>query len=119
VNPWRLKIFDEVTMSSKHDYQLDAEPDISGAANRHIWYYFIALGVMLAVTLIGLTIMYRFELDYEKTAKVGHVDTQEARDYVDLSESYIKGKRGLFEGKRHVPIDDAMARFLTDVRQGQ
>lgn len=102
-----------------HDYHIGAEADLSGKVNRHIWYYFIALGIMLSVTIIGLTIMYRFELDYEKKEKVGLVDTAESIEQMNLSQSYLSGKKGLFEGKEHVAIDEAIKQFVVNARRPQ
>lgn len=100
-----------------NDYQIGAEPDVSGKVNRHIWYYFIGLGAMLGVTFIGLTIMYRFSVDYEKTEKIGMVSTEEAMAYSSDQQSYMTGKRGVLEGKKYVPIDAAMKRFVSDARR--
>jgi hypothetical protein len=100
-----------------HDYQIGAEPDVSGKVNRHIWYYFISLGFLLVLTIIGLTIMYRFQVDYEVQKKVGVVISKEVIEQKAASESYLSGKRGLFEGKKHISINDAMARFLQDARK--
>jgi hypothetical protein len=101
---------------SSHDYHIAAEADVSGKVNRHIWFYFIVLGILLGATLIGLTIMYRFASDYEKTEKIGMVNTEESIAQTNLSQSYISGKRGLFEGKKNVPVEEAMKRFVSAAR---
>jgi hypothetical protein len=106
-------------MASQHDYHIAAEKDVSGKANRHILYYFVALGLMLFLMIYGLDVMYRFMVDGEKKEKIGEVFTHESIVEVARSESYLSGKQGLFEGKRHVPIADAMARFLSDIRQAR
>lgn len=103
-------------MSSSHDYKIAAEPDMSGEANRHIWYYFIGFAMMLFITMAGLIIMYRFQVQYEKEKKIGNVMKRETLDQMALSRSYLSGKRGMFEGKKNVPIDDAMAKFLKEAR---
>src|SRR5580704_1716862 len=95
-----------------HDYHLAAEPDVSGSSNRHIGLYFVVLGVMLTATLGGLTIMYQFSSDYEKTEKIGRVKTEESVAYTNISQAHLSGKKGLFEGKRNVPIEEAMKRFV-------
>ena len=100
-----------------HDYHIAAEDDVSGKANRHIWFYFIVLGILLNLTFLGLTIMYRFAVDYEKTEKIGMVHTEESIALTNLSQSYLSGKRGLFDQKKHVPIDDAMKRFVIESRK--
>lgn len=104
-------------MGSEHDYHIAAEADVTGKANRHIWYYFIILGVMLFATIGGLTIMYSFQVDYEKEKKIGQVNTQESMNQVALSEAYLSGKRGLLEGKRHVAVDSAIHRFVNEIRK--
>lgn len=104
---------------SEHDYQIAAEPDSSGKANRHIWFYFIALALILSATIGGLNVMYIFQVDYEKQRKIGEVNTRESTDSVSLSASYLSGQKGLFEDKKHVPIEEAMARFLSDFRKSR
>jgi hypothetical protein len=104
-------------MALTHDYKLAVEHDVSGRANRQIWVYFIMLGILLFITICGLTIMYRFQVDYEKRKKIGQVYRRESLDQKALSESYLAGKRGLFEEKRHVPIDVAMSQFIREVRK--
>jgi len=103
----------------QHDYHIASEPDVSGAANRQIWFYFIALGILLFLTLAGLTIMYRFQVDFEKERKIGKVNTEESLNQETLSAQYLSGEKGLFENKRHVPIEEAMNRFLRDVRKAK
>jgi hypothetical protein len=98
------------------NYNIAAEADVSGKVNRHIWFYFIVLGTLLSITLVGLTIMYRFSVDYEKTEKIGLVQTQEVITQTNLSQAYLSGKRGLFDNKKNVPIDEAMKRFVADAR---
>lgn len=102
-----------------HDYHIASEPDVSGAANRQIWFYFIVLGFLLFLTLSGLTIMYRFQVDYEKERKIGKVNTEESLNQKVLSEKYLSGEKGLFENKAHVSIDDAMNKFLSEVRKAK
>lgn len=102
---------------SAHDYQIAAEPDVSGKINRHIWLYFILLSSLLGLTVVGLTIMYRFSVDYEKTEKIGRVHTEEFITSQNVAQSILTGKRALFEGKKHVPIDVAMDRFVREARR--
>lgn len=106
-------------MASPHEYHIAAEKDVSGKVNRRIWYYFVALGVLLFLTIVGLDIMYRFMVDKEKAEKIGQIATAESVEETTRSASYLSGKVGLFEGKRHVPIEDAMGRFLSDIRQAR
>lgn len=103
-------------MASHDKYGIAAEADVAGKANGQIWFYFILLGAMLFATIVGLTIMYTFQVDYEKTRKIGEVNTRESTDQMALSESYLLGKRGLFSDKRHVPVEEAMKKFVSDVR---
>lgn len=100
-----------------HDYHIAAERDVSGKVNRHILSYFIVLGLMLGATIIGLTIMYRFSVDYERAEKIGMVQTEEAMSYTFAQQSVLTGKRGILDGKNYVPIDAAMKRFVNDVRR--
>jgi hypothetical protein len=102
-----------------HDYHIASEPDVSGAANRQIWFYFIVLGTLLFLTLSGLTIMYRFQVDYEKERKIGQVNTDEALDQKVRSQKYLSGEKGIFEDKAHVSIDEAMKRYLSEVRRAK
>ena len=104
-------------MTSAHDYHIASEPDFSNKVNRHIWYYFIVLALMLIATSVGLIIMYRFQVQYEREIKIGEVDTKESLEQVALSQSYLSGTRGLVEGKRHVAVDTAMKRFINDARK--
>lgn len=106
-------------MASEHDYRLAAEKDVSGKANRKIWTYFISLGILLFLTLIGLDIMYRFQLDYEREIKIGDVTTPEALEEKRRTQSILSGKTGLIEGRRHIPIEEAMTVFLTWSRQAR
>lgn len=106
-------------MASQHDYHIAAEPDVSGNVNRHIWFYFIVFGVSLFVTIGGLTIMYRFDVDAEKEKKIGEVETKESLDQMALSDSYLSGNRGLIEGKHHVAIGEAMNKFINDARRAK
>lgn len=99
-----------------HDYHIAAEADVSGKVNRHIWLYFIIIGILLSLTFVGLTIMYRFAVDHEKTEKIGLVNTEESIAQMNLSQSYLTGKRGLFDGKKHVPVEEAMKRFVNEAR---
>lgn len=104
---------------SEHDYHIAAEADVSSVVNRHIWFYFIVLGILLLITMVGLTIMYRFQVDYEKTKKIGEVSTLESINQKTKSEGYLSGKIGVFENKKYVAIDVAMSRFLDDVRKAK
>lgn len=106
-------------MESPHEYHIAAEKDVSGKVNRRIWYYFIVLGVLLFLTILGLDIMYRFMVDEEKIEKIGQIATTESIEETTRAEGYLSGKIGLFEGKRHAPIEDAMDRFLSDIRQAR
>lgn len=106
-------------MASHNDYHIAAEKDVSNKVNRHIVYYFTAFGLLIFLTILGLDIMYRFQVDYQKEEKIGEVISHEVLAETARVESYLSGKRGLFEDKRHVPVEDAMARFLSDVRQAR
>lgn len=106
-------------MSAQHDYHIAAEADVSGRANRQIWYYFIMLGILLFATIVGLIIMYQFSVDYEKKEKIGLVNTKESIEQMALSDSYLSGKRGLFQNKKHAAIDVAIDRFVSDVRKAK
>lgn len=105
-------------MDSHHDYHIAAEADVDSRVNRQIWFYFIALGILLFLTILGLTIMYRFQVDYEKTEKIGNVNTVESMNQMNESQSILTGKKGLFDGKRHVAIDVAMHQFVISARKG-
>lgn len=105
-------------MSSEHDYKIAAEPDNSGKANRHIVYYFLLLGVLLFATIGGLTIMYRFQVEYEQTEKIGLVKKREAVKYDLKMRNYVSGKEGLLDGKAHIPVEDAKRRFIDMARKG-
>lgn len=104
---------------SEHDYHIAAEKDVSNKVNRHIWYYFIASGVILFLTIYALDIMYTFMVDDEKHIKIGEVITHESQIEMNRSRSILSGKTGLFSGKRHVNIDQAMDQFITDMRQAR
>lgn len=101
----------------EHEYNIAAEADVGGRINRQIWLYFIGLGIALALTFVGLTIFFRFQVDYEKAKKIGAVKTVESVEQMAFSESVLTGKRGLFEGKRNVAIDVAVDKFLTDAKK--
>lgn len=102
---------------SDHDYHIGAEADLNPSVNRQIWFYFLVLGVLLALMLAGLTIMYRFTLDEELTRKVGLVKSNEVVKYENESKLYLSGKKGVNEGKAHVAIDVAMKQLLNDMRK--
>ncbi len=106
-------------MGSQHDYHIGAEADLDSKVNRHIWFYFVVLGVLLFLTILGLTIMYRFQLEYEQTEKVGLVNTEESMAQMNESQAVLSGKKGVIEGKRHVAIGEAMDRFVSEARKGQ
>lgn len=106
-------------MASEHDYHIAAEGDVSNKVNRHIWYYFIALAVLLFLTILGLDIMYRFQVDYEKAKKIGEVIPHETQIEINRAQAILSGKLGLFDGKKHVAVEQAMDRFLSDIRQGR
>lgn len=99
---------------SSHDYHIAAEADVGPKANRRIWLYFIIFGLGLYLTILGLDIMYRFLVDDEKTRKIGEINTEESIAQKNLNDSYMSGKKGLFDGKRHVSIEDAMKRLDND-----
>ncbi len=102
-----------------HDYHIAAEGDVKQSANRHIVLYLVILCVFLFVTIYGLIIMFRFQLDHEKEKKIGEVLSHEYLDYKAMSEAYLSGKQGVFPDKKNIPIDEAMAKFLSSVRRGQ
>lgn len=102
---------------SSHNYNLGAEADLKPGANRQIWYYFLVIAVLLMIFIGGLIIMYRFQLLAEKQEKIGQVISVESRDQKALSEALLSGKQGLFPDKRHTSVQDAMAKFLQEVRQ--
>lgn len=104
-------------MTASHDYHIDAEPDVGNKVNRHIIFYFVLLGIALFGTIGGLTIMYRFELDYQKEKKIGLVDKRESIEQMRLSHAYLSGNKALQEGKVNVPIGVAMDQFLSDLRK--
>lgn len=103
-------------MGSSHDYHIAAEPDLKPSSSRHIWFYFIVLGVLLFLTIYGLDVMYRFTLRDEKDEKIGDIITREALEQRNISAAYLSGKVGLFPDKVHVSIDKAMSKFLYDFR---
>lgn len=102
-----------------HDYHIAAEGDVEPKANRHIVLYLLILFVLLLVTIQGLIIMFRFQLDHEKDKKIGEVMSHELLDYKAVSEAYLSGKQGIFPDKKSIPIDEAIAKFLSSVRRGQ
>ncbi len=104
---------------SSNDYHIAAEADVGTKANRRIWLYFIIMGVGLYLTILGLDIMYRFQVDYEKTKKIGLVNTEESIAQKNITESYLSGQKGLIDGKKHVAIDVAMSKLVQDFRKGQ
>lgn len=104
-------------MSSQHDYHIAAEADVGTKANRRIWVYFIIFGVGLYLTILGLDIMFRFQVDYEKTQKIGLVNTDESIEQKSLTEAYLSGQKGLFGDKRNVAIDVAIKRFVNDLQK--
>jgi hypothetical protein len=106
-------------MASEKDYHLASEKDVSGKANRQIWIYFIVLGVSLYLTILGLDILYRFQLDYQLDIKVSEVTTPETMEETTRAEGILSGKNGLLEGKRHVSIDSALTSFLMLLRQAR
>jgi hypothetical protein len=99
-------------MSSEHDYHIAAEADVGPKANRRIWLYFILLGVGLYLTILGLDIMYRFQVQWEKTEKIGEIKTQESIEQKAISESILSGEKGLVPGKKHVSINEAMNKLV-------
>jgi hypothetical protein len=103
-------------MSHKH-YGIDAEPDVSGKINRNIWLYFIVLGILLFAMIGGLNIFYLFQVDHEKQKKIGKINTRESMDKMALSQSYLSGKRGLFEDKQHMAVSEAMDMVLKNLRE--
>ncbi|MCA9507230.1 MAG: hypothetical protein KC505_02270 [Myxococcales bacterium] len=98
-------------------YHIAAEGDMKPKASRHIVYYLLVLCVLLFVTIYALIIMFRFQLDEEKEQKIGQVMTHEAMDQRALSEAYLSGKQGIFPDKNHIPVEEAMARFLSSLRK--
>ena len=105
-------------MALTNEYHIDAEPDVGNKVNRHIIFYFVLLGVLLFATIGGLTIMYRFQVDFEKRQKVGLVDTKESIEQLRLSKRFLSGRKALFPNKKNVPIERAMEKFLRDMRKG-
>lgn len=103
---------------SSNEYNIAAEADTSSKANRRIWLYFILLGIGLYLTIIGLDIMYRFSVQYEKTDKIGLVNTEESIAYKAEQEAYLSGKKGLFDDKSHIPISQAMSQLVSDIEKG-
>ncbi|HXW53007.1 MAG TPA: hypothetical protein VEL47_02750 [Myxococcota bacterium] len=106
-------------MAKTNDYHIACEPDVSGKVNRHIWAYFLLFALLLFLTIVGLTIMYRFQVQYQRERKIGDINTQESMNQVALSQAYLSGKKGLFEGKRYVAIDIAMDQLIQDVRRAK
>jgi hypothetical protein len=104
-------------MVAEKDYHIGAEPDLKGSANRHILAYFALLGLLLFLTIIGLTIMFRFQVDHEKEEKIGQLMKSETLQSKTESESLMSGKKGLFLDKKFIPIDEAMKRFLNEQRR--
>jgi hypothetical protein len=100
---------------SNDEYHLAAAPDVSGQANRHIWLYFVLLGILLFVTMGGLTIMFRFQVAEQQQKKIGAVKSQEALDYEASANAIIAGRKGVVEGKKNVSFEVAKARFLTEI----
>lgn len=103
-------------MGSSKDYHIAAEPDLKPKSSRHIWFYFIVLGVLLYSTIYGLEVMYRFTLRDEKEEKIGNIMTHAAIDQKNMAQAYLSGKLGLFPDKSHVAIEVALSKFLYDFR---
>lgn len=104
---------------SLNDYHIAAEADVGTKANRRIWLYFIIMGVGLYLTILGLDIMYRFQVDWEKTQKIGLVDTEESIAQKSLNEAYMSGQKGLFSNKKYVDINVAIKRYATELEKAQ
>lgn len=100
-----------------HDFDPKAASDISLRATRRIWLYFTLLGISLFITIIGLIIYFRFQLQYEKTKKIGEVSTQEVLNYQSHYGAILLGKEGIFPDKKFINIDSAMKIFLGQLRQ--
>jgi hypothetical protein len=102
-----------------HDYNIAAEGDVKSTASKHIVVYLVILCVSLFLTIYGLMIMFRFQLDDEKEKKIGEVLSHEYLDQKAVSDAYLSGKQGIFADKASMPIEQAMAQFLSSLRQGR
>lgn len=100
----------------EHDYHTKAAPDVSIKASAHIWLYFIALGILLFITIAGLTIFFRFQLKEEEIKKIGEIETQEILDYKSSYQPILQGKKGIFDDKKSVSIEKAIFKFLEDAK---
>ena len=101
------------------DFKPAAEKDLPPEASRHIWLYFILLGVMLFATIGGLTIMFHFQVDDEKLEKIGEVETLEFKDAQAMKHAYLSGKIGLFADKKNIPVEQAMNMVVAAIREGK
>lgn len=99
------------------DYQIGAEGDLKSSANKQIWLYFVIFSIILAATVFGLVVMFRFQLLYETEQKVGKVVSHEAVLQKAKMEALLNGKIGLFADKKHGSIDAAMSQFLHAARK--
>jgi len=105
-------------MKEEHEYHTRAAPDVTGRANIKIWFYFLLLGIALFLTIGGLTIFFRFQVDKEQLERIGQIDTKESMDQRSLEEAILSGKSGIFPDKKYVSIETAMKKFLSDIRAG-
>lgn len=98
------------------EHHFKAAPDISKRANVTIWVYFILLGVLLFITILGLTVYFRVQLQEEKLKKIGEVQTQEILNYKAFYKPIIAGEKGILEGKKNISIQEAMKIFIYNIR---
>lgn len=102
---------------SSDNYNISCEPDSTDKSNGPVFLVFLICGVLLTLMIWGLTIMFKFQVDHEKTQKIGLTNTTESHDARIIGEAYLSGKQGVFPDKKFVDINQAKQKFLFEFRR--
>jgi len=87
------------------------EADVSPRLSILIWSYLFAFVVVLFLSMGGLTIYFRYELEKERYTKV---ESKEPEEKVALRQNErlrLSGQQVMLEGKKQITIDEAITRF--------
>lgn len=103
-----------MSTQDKHSVALHdrVEPDVSARTSIKIWIYLFLFAMLVFLFMGALTIYFRYELERERYAKVDSVDLPDKINLRKFESDMLDGKLQVIGGKRHIPIDAAIDKFV-------
>ena len=98
---------------------MHAQEDVSPYLGKVIWAYFIGLAIALYLLIGALSVYFEMRLEKERLQKVGMVESEELNQQREHEQQVLTGALGVVEGKKHIAIDEAVDRYVAQLRVKQ